>query len=164
MFLLSSIGCKKLGNDNYLLADANYQCYKDPDYHSFLYFYSIPALVVWCLFPVVFLYFLSRRKNKLHLIVTRQLFGYLYLEYKDKYYYFEFFRCLMKILIVVFYTLINSDLQFKLNCVVLFISFYLLITIKIHPFQNVKLFHIDVLTHVVIMIIILFNMISSTVD
>ncbi|KAL4492797.1 hypothetical protein ABPG73_010346 [Tetrahymena malaccensis] len=162
MFLLSSIGCQKLGNVKSLIADANFECYTDPSYHEFLYFYTIPAFLVWCLFPVVFFFLLSRRRNKLHLIVTKQMYGYLYLEYKEKYYFFEFFRCAMRIIIVVFQTLVNSDQQFKLNCVTLLLFFYLLVSVKIHPYQNIQVFRLDVLSHVVLILIVLFNMISAT--
>ncbi|EAS01403.2 transmembrane protein, putative (macronuclear) [Tetrahymena thermophila SB210] len=162
MFLLSSIGCQNLGKIKSLIADANFECYKDSSYHEFLYFYTIPAFLIWCLFPVIFLILLSRRRNKLHLIVTKQMYGYLYLEYKEKYYYFEFFRCAIRIIIVVFQTLVNSDQQFKLNCVTLLLFFYLIVSVKILPYQNIQVFRVDVMSHVVLIIIVLFNMISAT--
>ncbi|KAL4506891.1 hypothetical protein ABPG72_001312 [Tetrahymena utriculariae] len=162
MFLLSSIGCQQLGKVKSLIADANFECYKDPSYHDFLYFYTIPAFLIWCLFPVVFFFLLRKRRKKLHLIVTKQMYGYLYLEYKDKYYFFEFLRCATRIIIVAFQTLVNSDQQFKLNCVTLLLFFYLIVTVKILPYQNSQVFKLDVVSHAVLILIVLFNMISAT--
>ena len=71
MFLLSSIGCKKLTNDSYLIADSNYQCYTGSKYKLFMYAYSMPALVFWSLSPVIILFFLYKRRHQLELISTR---------------------------------------------------------------------------------------------
>ncbi|KAL4506890.1 hypothetical protein ABPG72_001311 [Tetrahymena utriculariae] len=46
MSLLYAVGCKKLGNSFYLIADANYECYTTYEYGLFLYYVTLPSLVI----------------------------------------------------------------------------------------------------------------------
>ncbi|KAL4460970.1 hypothetical protein ABPG74_016442 [Tetrahymena malaccensis] len=147
MFLLSAVGCKKLGNSLYLIADANYECYTTYEYQIFLYYVTLPCLAIWLLGPLSILYFLRKRKDKLNMISTKKLFGYLYLEYKPNWYYFEFVRSCFKMIIVSVYTLSNSSGTFNLNLIAIIISLYIIISNKIKPFISLFLFHVDTITH-----------------
>ncbi|EAS01400.2 transmembrane protein, putative (macronuclear) [Tetrahymena thermophila SB210] len=151
MFLLSAVGCKKLGNSLYLIADANYECYTTYEYKVFLYYVTLPSLAIWLLGPLSILYFLRKRKNKLNMISTKKLFGYLYLEYKPNCYYFEFVRSCFKMIIVSIYTLSNSSGSFNLNLIAIIISLYIIISNKIKPFLSLFLFHVDTITHCVLL-------------
>lgn len=65
----------------------------------------------------------------------------------------------MKIIIVIFFTLSSSDLKFKLNCVVLLLAAYIILSNKIRPFINRELALSDMLTHVVLIVVLFINFI-----
>ena len=143
MFLLSAVGCKSLGGGLYLIADANYSCYSTDNYIDFLYFFTIPALLIWSLFPLYILRLLYAKRHKLEYVTTIKQFGYLYLEYKPRCYYFEFVRFLFKLAIVTVFTLVNSESTLKLDCIILLVSLYIIFCNKIKPFKQIFLALVD---------------------
>lgn len=155
MFLLSAVGCRRLGDKEYLIADANYECYITEDYYEFLYSFTIPSLLIWSLFPLYILFFLYKRRFNLDSVKTIKTFGYLYLEYKPSCYFFEFVRSFFKITIVAMFILINTDNTLKLDCIMLLISLYIIFSHKLKPFQNNLLAHMDSSTHLVLLFLLL---------
>lgn len=62
-FLLSSTGCKRLGSGFYLIADANYECYTNVSYKSFMSYFTVPALAFWALLPFGILALLASHRH-----------------------------------------------------------------------------------------------------
>lgn len=55
-------------------------------------FLYAPMFFLWILFPALSAWKMVRTRRKLNFFGTLYKYGYLYNEYKDKYYYWEFIR------------------------------------------------------------------------
>lgn len=72
--------------------------------------FILPNLLFWILAPALLLYQLVKSKNKsknsLQYCTMKYKFGYFYLEFEEKYYYWEFIRIYVKIFLVLMITLL----------------------------------------------------------
>lgn len=120
-----------------------------------VYSFTIPSFLIWILFPIYILYFLNKQKLNLNSARTIKIFGFLYLEYKPNFYFFEFIRSYFKLVIAAMYVLINANSTLKLDCIMLLISLYIIFSNKLKPFQNDFLSLVDSITHLTILVILL---------
>ena len=90
---------------------------------------SLPTLIVWGLvFPVISLVLLVRNRRKLTAEETKLKYGFLYIGYSPKSYYWEFVIMYRKILIAfisVFLSSVSISIQGLLAFLILAISLFL---------------------------------------
>ncbi|KAL4506454.1 hypothetical protein ABPG72_000025 [Tetrahymena utriculariae] len=108
-FFSKQLTCTKVGSERYVTADLTIKC-NDPDYNSFINPLAIPLIIIWSLFPFIIFKLLQKRSN-FQECFTLYYFGYYYQEFKEKFYYWEFIRIYLRVIVVVAFTL-TSQSQF----------------------------------------------------
>ncbi|EWS76404.1 transmembrane protein, putative (macronuclear) [Tetrahymena thermophila SB210] len=106
-YFTKSLTCNQVGTQLYNPIDPSFDCY-DTNVIKYLYPFSIMVLIFWSLLPLVFLKRINQNKNKLDQCLIKYKYGYYYGELKPKYYYWEFVRIYLKIIIIYLYTLLNN--------------------------------------------------------
>ncbi|EWS75927.1 transmembrane protein, putative (macronuclear) [Tetrahymena thermophila SB210] len=109
-YFTKSLTCNQVGTQLYNPIDPSFDCY-DTNVIKYLYPFSVMVLIFWSLLPLVFLKLINQNKNKLDQCLIKYKYGYYYGELKPKYYYWEFVRIYLKIVIIYLYTLLNNNNQ-----------------------------------------------------
>ncbi|EAR99647.2 transmembrane protein, putative (macronuclear) [Tetrahymena thermophila SB210] len=110
VFFSKQLTCTQIGSEYYVTSDLTLKC-GDQSYNQFTYTMCIPLIVIWSLFPFIIFKLLQKKSSKLQSCITLYYFGYYYQEYKEKYYYWEFIRIYLRVIVVVAFTL-TSQTQF----------------------------------------------------
>ncbi|KAL4462681.1 hypothetical protein ABPG74_000511 [Tetrahymena malaccensis] len=108
--LASGIFCKTFNNgEKYAILDLTLKC-DDPDRLQFVYSFILPFLIIYSiLIPGLIFIALIRNRFRLDKIHSRFLLGFIYVDYKRKYFYWEFIRLSTRyILIIVLYCFYSS--------------------------------------------------------
>ncbi|KAL4491518.1 hypothetical protein ABPG73_013321 [Tetrahymena malaccensis] len=158
-FFSKQLTCTQVGSERYVTSDLTIQC-EDPNYNSFTYPLSIPLIIIWSLFPFIIFKRLQKRSNQLQRCFTLYYFGYYYQEFKEKFYYWEFIRIYLRVIIVVAFTL-TSQSQFISYQIVIFILFvYIKFTLYFNPIKNNNLQRFDLFCYQIIIL----NSLLSTIN
>ncbi|KAL4449965.1 hypothetical protein ABPG74_015084 [Tetrahymena malaccensis] len=100
-FSLQSLTCLQLYNKSYLKIDLNYECNSDLSQIKSLKAFAIFFLIFICIiFPIAFFYYVYYTRNQHSRIRVKLKVGFVFQEYKNKYYYWEIIRQVVKILMV----------------------------------------------------------------
>jgi len=102
-------------------------------------FFILPNLIFWTLFPAVLFFALRahiKKVKSLFFCITKYKFGYFYLGFKHKFYYWEFVRIYFRTLIVVLITLLKQYgiSMYVLSVILIFI--YIIAAMKLKPFES----------------------------
>ncbi|KAL4483524.1 hypothetical protein ABPG72_016805 [Tetrahymena utriculariae] len=155
--LLSTISCKEIDNQMYIASDLTFQCYTQ-EHGFYVGTMIVPGLLLWIfVIPLVILSLLRKQCNRLDSLQVRFSFGFLYQEYKQKYYFWEFVKSYFKIGIVLIGTFLGDAKVAKLIIICLVLFIYQYITSKVQPYILIKLNKLDFLQINVLVLIALFN-------
>ncbi|KAL4449725.1 hypothetical protein ABPG74_008098 [Tetrahymena malaccensis] len=138
--LMSGMFCLTLNNgQSYSILDFNVQCH-DPTRNKFLYSYILPFFFIYSVvIPGAMFFILYTNRNNLDKIKYRFLLGFLYIDYKDNFYYWEFIRLLIKfILIISIYSFLSSALLMGFVSLSILIIYLMLLQHK-KPYVSKKL-------------------------
>ncbi|EAR88298.4 transmembrane protein, putative (macronuclear) [Tetrahymena thermophila SB210] len=132
-----SINCITIGDKKYLDLDLSIECF-DASYHKpYIFFYSIPVIIIWgILIPVYLFYKIYSTKQKKQSIFMTMKYSFFFAGYKEKYYYWEFWKLFYKTNLILVSELLKQNFYIKvgiMNLVLLF-QFYLLVKSK--PFTR----------------------------
>ncbi|KAL4459678.1 hypothetical protein ABPG73_002212 [Tetrahymena malaccensis] len=143
---VSVIACRQIGNQDYMLGDLLFLCHT-PEYKKYSYTIGLSLFFLF-LIIVPLLLFLSLRKNKLRLKSENFLLqmGYLYSEYKESKYYWEFAKMYKKILTIMVINFYYKDITVKGFIVIFIIIFYQQISDKVKPFNVLDNNYLDQLS------------------
>ena len=102
-------------------------------------------------------YLLQKRKNILNYCKSKNIYGYFYLEFKDKFYYWEFVRIYLKVAIVCLYDLFLYSKYTILSkfFIILMLMTYVSVTNIYRPFQNNQKLNMEIRSYS----IIIFNLV-----
>ncbi|KAL4449677.1 hypothetical protein ABPG74_007500 [Tetrahymena malaccensis] len=104
IFFTKSLSCRQIGSNSYQVVDLLISC-SDSSYLNFSIPFSICALLVWILIPLLIFLKLRKQKEKLNFSLVRYKYGFYYSEFKPQFYYWEFIRLNIRIL--------RNTIQFK---------------------------------------------------
>ncbi|KAL4432345.1 hypothetical protein ABPG74_011104 [Tetrahymena malaccensis] len=150
--LISIMSCRSIGSRSYVLADITLQC-NTYQHITFIAFLIVPLFIIWnILIPLIIIITLFKSKNKLNYLSTRIKFGFLYQEYNDFCYYWEFTKILLRVTIIFVATYFREYVQMKSTICSLIIFFYLILAHIKKPFLSIEFNRIDLLLHIVIII------------
>jgi hypothetical protein len=78
----------------YILSNKQYECYTD-EFYTYLFCLVLPLLIFWLfVLPLSMFYLLKKNKKNLKKNYVMLKYGFLYKEYTDKCYYWEFIKVL----------------------------------------------------------------------
>ncbi|EAS00524.2 transmembrane protein, putative (macronuclear) [Tetrahymena thermophila SB210] len=113
--LISTMACTYISGLYFIKADYNYMCYDDT-YYNWTLTLVLPFFIFWCLLcPLILFVKLYINRNNLQNPLFKEKFGYLYNEYRVGAFYWELFKTLIKILIVVVIEFYSSFIYIKVN-------------------------------------------------
>ncbi|EWS71712.1 transmembrane protein, putative (macronuclear) [Tetrahymena thermophila SB210] len=155
--LLSVMACREIDNQKYILADITYSCYTKT-HIQYIFTICIPGLLLWAvILPVLIIKKLSKNKNNLENSNIRIPYGFLYQDYKQQYYYWEFVRSYLKIIIIVIMNFYGDPYNNKLVIAAVLFLLYLVLLQKAKPYNMIYYQQVDKRSMVVLIIIILMN-------
>ncbi|CAD8099359.1 unnamed protein product [Paramecium primaurelia] len=141
--LLQLMFCIKASGQYYILAATSYMCYTE-EYYLYLKILIIPTLIiVGIVSPLFYIIKLFQNKNKLWTCQLRMPYGYLYVEYKDNYYYWEFVCFFIKSLFYLLETLLIQDIKLMFLFAILILLIYLELLNKHYPYIEKQYNFID---------------------
>ena len=109
-------------------------CYTE-EYYLYLKLLIVPTLIfVGIISPLFYIIKLFRNRNKLWTCHLRMPYGYLYVEYKNNYYYWEFVCFFVKSLFYLLETLLIQDIKLMFLFAILILLIYLELLNKHHPY------------------------------
>ncbi|KAL4481706.1 hypothetical protein ABPG74_007795 [Tetrahymena malaccensis] len=159
--LTQGILCRTFNNgESYAILDFSLQC-NDPDRLLFVYAFVIPFLLIYSiLIPGALFYFLYNNRINLDKISCRFLLGFLYVDFKRKFYYWEYIRLTIKfVLIITLYGFLSSPLLVGFVTLAILIL-YLIKLVKNQPFVTKKLNEMEVKSIVIGSLYLIAYMIS----
>ncbi|KAL4476099.1 hypothetical protein ABPG74_009832 [Tetrahymena malaccensis] len=150
-FFSKQLTCTQIGSQFYVSSDLTIQC-GDEKYIQFTKRLAIPLIIAWSFCPLIILFYLSKRSKNLQTCFTIFYFGYYYQEYKDQYYFWEFIRTYIRVIIVVTFTLTSQSqlLSFQITLFILFL--YIMASLYLLPTKNNHLQKFDLLCYLVLAI------------
>lgn len=87
---------------------------------------------------------------------TRLTFGFLYSEFTNKYYYWEFIRMFVKVGISLFYNVFD-DFGFKHFTIFFILLVYMILSNLNKPINSVRINKFDETSHFIIMVLVIFK-------
>ncbi|KAL4506365.1 hypothetical protein ABPG73_017099 [Tetrahymena malaccensis] len=139
-FFTSTFSCTQIGEENYLFQSLIISC-DDSQFTLFRSYLILPSLFFWIFFPLVILFILIwklKKKQKLFFCTMKFRFGYYILEYKEKYFYWEFIRIYYKIVIVLTSALLVQSKIIQECLSIILITLYISSIHAYTPFQSLQ--------------------------
>ncbi|CAD8071052.1 unnamed protein product [Paramecium sonneborni] len=141
--LLQLMFCIKASGQYYIQAATSYMCYTE-EYYLYLKILIIPTLIlVGIVSPLFYIIKLFKNRTQLWTCQFRMPYGYLYVEYKDNYYYWEFVCFFIKSLFYLLETLLIQDIKLMFLFAILILLIYLELLNKHHPYIEKQYNFID---------------------
>ncbi|KAL4430440.1 hypothetical protein ABPG74_013290 [Tetrahymena malaccensis] len=155
--LLSVMACREIDNKKYILADITYLCYTKT-HIQYIFAICIPGLLLWAvILPILIVRKLSKNQNNLENSNIRIPYGFLYQDYKQQYYYWEYVRSYLKIIIIVVMNFYGDPYNNKLVIAAVLFLLYLVLLQKAKPYNMIYYQQVDKRSMVVLIIVILMN-------
>ncbi|KAL4447001.1 hypothetical protein ABPG74_014973 [Tetrahymena malaccensis] len=141
--LISTMACSYISGQYYIKADYNYMCYDDI-YYNWTLTLILPFFIFWCFIcPFILFVKLYLNRNILQNPLFKEKFGYLYNEYRVGAFYWELFKTLIKILIVVVIEFYSSFIYIKGILAILICFIYGILLKKCKPYQDINMNQLD---------------------
>ncbi|KAL4495154.1 hypothetical protein ABPG72_007261 [Tetrahymena utriculariae] len=143
--LTSGMLCRTFNNgQSYSILDFNIEC-NDTDRLVFLFSFVIPFILVYSfVIPGILFYILYKNRENHDKISFRFLLGFLYADFKQEFYYWEYLRFILKLIIII---TIYSFLSF--SQLIGFVSLaalilYLIFLVRKYPYVTKKLNEMEI--------------------
>ncbi|EWS76085.1 transmembrane protein, putative (macronuclear) [Tetrahymena thermophila SB210] len=144
--MISLLSCRQIGDTLYILNNTTYEC-NTKSYKFYSISFVLPFLILWVLIlPLLLLIYILKNKVKLDNLSINMRFGFLYREYKNNVFYWEFIKIAQKISIII---VLNFYYQYTLvkGCIVtLIITAYGILANKYQPYEESQYNQIDSLS------------------
>lgn len=126
--------CKNIDGKSYISNDYGYEC-DSKENLNFVYIFVIPSLMIWVVsYPLYNFYRLWRNKKKLNTTEVRRKLGFLYNNFKVKFYYGELIEIYKKYVLIFIINFLQTKIEVK--CLLIFLEFFfsLVFLIKKNPY------------------------------
>ncbi|KAL4453355.1 hypothetical protein ABPG74_017562 [Tetrahymena malaccensis] len=156
--LIQQITCKDFDGKKYIKADYTYECYTE-QHINFIIFMISPALLLYSIaYPTFIFYILYKQRKQLTRAKVRLRYGYIYQDYKEKCFYWEIPKYILKLSIILVLNFYNPTYEkTKFLAVFLVIIVYYLALVFFKPYQINKYQQIDQNSSVVLIVVSLLN-------
>ncbi|CAK57244.1 unnamed protein product (macronuclear) [Paramecium tetraurelia] len=141
--LISLLSYRRICNDLWIQGNVAYR-YDTKNHLFWVLIFCLPLIIIFALFfPVYFFYKLKINKTCLDKSHIRQIWGYLYNEYKQKAYFWEIVKILQKELIIVVLAYYEDHIPIKASLVFLSLSGYIFLAHSLQPYYTGKMNQLD---------------------
>ncbi|KAL4445549.1 hypothetical protein ABPG74_004623 [Tetrahymena malaccensis] len=156
--LFKSISCRQFGNSgSYMLSQLTEECWTST-HILFTLSLTIPAIIIWILIvPLIFFYriYVASKNKKLDRFQTIQRYGYLYQEYRQNKFYWEFIKMYERVFITLSLVYFNNFPIEQGFCISFIILLYIYLSYTHKPYLNQQINLIDQRSSLAQIIIIL---------
>ncbi|CAD8119965.1 unnamed protein product [Paramecium sonneborni] len=137
------ISYREISDYKWISSNVSYRY--DSDIHQLWIFqFCLPSLfTLSIIIPFYLLFGLYQNRNKFHLKMIKQSWGYLYLEYRNLAYYWEIVKIFQRELIILTLTYFEDSILIKAIIVVLILIIYLNLNKKFKPYNLNNLNELD---------------------
>ena len=154
--LISILSCRLVANGLYIKADLAYECYT-AEHNLYSMIFSLPALLIWVVgIPLFIIKNLYQSRKKLYAINTKIKYGFLYIEYNPKVFYWEFVKMYEKIIIILFVSLFDTEINIKGMMILFTIFVYFVLLLYMKPYKTIEYNRIDISSCIVCFFTIFF--------
>ncbi|CAK68860.1 unnamed protein product (macronuclear) [Paramecium tetraurelia] len=154
--LISLISYRVIGGKKWVLADVTY-IFDSQEHYLWILQFIIPIFILFLIILVLDFVAIFQRKQQLTLLKTKMMFGYLYLNYKSKYYYWEYCKLIQKFLLVIVLLQFQDQIVWKATFVVLIIIVYQQLVEKFQPYKASLFNNLESHMHIVCLTTIIFS-------
>ncbi|KAL4503144.1 hypothetical protein ABPG72_014373 [Tetrahymena utriculariae] len=159
--LISATSCRTIGDTQYITDDISSLCLSR-DHIIFILSFSLPFFIIWAfILPSILFYGIYKLRKNLDFIKARIRYGFLYQEYRLKIFYWEFLKIALKLIITVIANFISDNEILKSSISTLFILLYVLLSIRLRPYQSHLFNKCDQYSHIILIVILHFNIIIN---
>ncbi|EAS04694.2 WD domain, G-beta repeat protein (macronuclear) [Tetrahymena thermophila SB210] len=159
--IISATSCRTIGDKQYITDDISSICLSR-DHVIFILSFSLPFFIIWAfLLPSLLFSGIYKLRKNLDFIKPRIRFGFLYQEYRLKIFYWEFLKIALKLLITIVNNFISDNEILKSSISTLFILKYVLLSIRLRPYQSHIFNKCDQYSHIILIVILHFNIIIN---
>ncbi|KAL4506114.1 hypothetical protein ABPG73_016848 [Tetrahymena malaccensis] len=136
--LSKSINCVQIGDSKYMDLDFNIKCY-DPNHHlPYVFIFCLPLLIIYgIIIPIVLfisVYLVRKRKRSFFIKVQ---YSYIFAGFRDKMYYWEFYKIIYKAAIIIIFILLKDNNQLiQVLMMNIIMSLNLLLVGKLKPYTQ----------------------------
>lgn len=152
-YMFNGFYCVDIDGEQRIQEDLRVQCWQT-EHQIFGFFVSMPSIIIWGLgIPFFAFTLLTRERDSLQRLSTKEKFGFLYNGYKVEYYYWEIvimYRKIGLIFIQVFISQNGAITQAMIVLLVLII--FIVINLKKKPFMTVVLNDLESLSLITSMV------------
>ncbi|EAR96747.2 transmembrane protein, putative (macronuclear) [Tetrahymena thermophila SB210] len=141
---IALISCRTIGDRVYILSNVSYECFTE-QHIKYMIILVVPLLIFWVLIiPLVLFTLLVRKKSKLDDSNSKLNLGFLYKEYKNSAYFWEFIKMAEKLSIILVLNFYSQTITVKGILIFIIISLYGILTSIVEPFKQVNINQIDI--------------------
>ncbi|EAR87181.3 transmembrane protein, putative (macronuclear) [Tetrahymena thermophila SB210] len=141
--IVALLSCRQVGDKNYILSNMSFVCYSR-EHQFYILALIIPMLLFWVfVIPAIFFFLLRRNKDKLESSEIKLKYGFLYKEYQNYAFYWEFVKMAEKLAIILVLNFYSQSIVTKGILVFIIIAAYGILTLIIHPYQEPEINEID---------------------
>ncbi|EAR87180.2 transmembrane protein, putative (macronuclear) [Tetrahymena thermophila SB210] len=141
--IIALLSCRQVGDTNYILSNVSFVCYSR-EHQFYILALIIPMLLLWVfIIPAIFFFLLRRNKDKLESSEIKLKYGFLYKEYQNYAFYWEFIKMAEKLAIILVLNFYSQSIVTKGILVFIIIAAYGILTLIIHPYQETEINEID---------------------
>ncbi|EAR96745.3 transmembrane protein, putative (macronuclear) [Tetrahymena thermophila SB210] len=141
---IALISCRTIGDRVYILSNVSYECFTE-QHIKYMIILVVPLLIIWVLIiPLVLIMLLVSKKSKLDDSNSKLNLGFLYKEYKNSAYFWEFIKMTEKLSIILVLNFFSQTITVKGILIFIIISLYGISTSIVKPFKQVNINQIDI--------------------
>ncbi|CAD8064550.1 unnamed protein product [Paramecium sonneborni] len=154
--LISLISYREIAGQKWILADVTY-LFDTKEHTQWILQFIIPIFTLFLLLLVVDFVAIFKRKHQLTLLKTKMMFGYLYLNYKSRFYFWEYCKLIQKFLLVIVFLQFQDQIVWKATFVVLIILVYQQLVLILQPYKASLFNNLESLMQVICLETIIFS-------
>ncbi|KAL4449297.1 hypothetical protein ABPG74_015679 [Tetrahymena malaccensis] len=125
-YLIESIICFQVGDEEYLVIYSLQKCYVNGiGYGLFVNIVVIPSLVLIFLQPLILFYKIRKQRHTLDYLIIKYKYGFHYIEYNQKYFWWDLPRSYFKFVIILATSIINQQDDFQYFFLLIWATIYL---------------------------------------
>ncbi|CAD8176500.1 unnamed protein product [Paramecium pentaurelia] len=142
----SLLAKRKISNIDYIQGNVSLQ-FNTQSHERWIYFFILPGLgLIGCLIPFILFSLMFLMRKKLDLIKIRRHICYMFNEYNDESFFWEFVKIWKKTILISILTYFESNIFLKASLIGLCLLFYQLLALKIKPYIIKSLNLLDIST------------------
>ncbi|EAR96614.2 transmembrane protein, putative (macronuclear) [Tetrahymena thermophila SB210] len=153
--IIALLSCRNIGDKSYILSNVSFECYTS-QHIKYILAIVLPLLIIWLfILPITLFVLLKKNQDQLESTKIKLKYGFLYIEYKNQAFYWEFVKMVEKITIILSLNFYSQMIIIKGILVFLSITLYGILTIMVKPYKEEEINQIDINSTIVCSITVL---------